>query len=67
MVYSGGEVVTQDADDAAVTLLPHRSSASATYDLVLVHVDEDEEACLWSDDEALIIWVRSTLLVSLTW
>ena len=47
----GGEVVTQDADDAAVTLLSHHSSASATYDLVLVlvlvHVGEDEEACLW--------------------
>ena len=47
----GGEVVTQDADDAAVTFLPHRSCASATYDLilvlVLVHVGEDEEACLW--------------------
>ena len=44
----GGEEVTQNADDTAVTLLPHRSYASATYDLVLVHVGEDEdEACLW--------------------
>ena len=39
-----GEVVTQDADDATVTLLPHCSSASATCDLFLVHVGEDEEA-----------------------